>query len=162
MFFYIRGRVTWSNHIVDLEDEKWVRRRKIERVHHTADSGVPATATVEQEHEYLRRIEAFHVKTRGYKAIGYNYLIFPSGRCYEGRGFEKHGAHTMNHNGDVGVCFVGNFDKQKPTKAALKAERALRRRLILKGVLLGRRVPHSATFPTACCGKNLKKALRLK
>jgi hypothetical protein len=68
----------------------------------------------------------------------------------------------LNHNGDVGVCFVGNFEKQEPTRSALKAERALRRRLMLKGVLLGKREPHSTTFPTSCCGKNLKKEFRLK
>jgi N-acetylmuramoyl-L-alanine amidase len=158
--FYIRPRRSWStNTHVKLVPVRWRGTRRIERVHHTADSGLPSTATVAEEHAYLRRIEDFHIRTRGYAAIGYSYLVFPSGRVYEGRGFGKLGAHTLGHNEDVGVCFVGNFDKQKPTDAALRSERKLRARLRLHGVLIGQRVPHSATFATSCCGKYLKLAL---
>lgn len=158
--FWIRPRRSWStNTHVKLTNVRWRGTRRIERAHHTGDSGVPATATVEEERAYLRRTEDFHIRTRGYKAIGYSYLVFPSGRVYEGRGFGKLGAHTLGHNTDVGVCFVGNFEKQEPTVAALRAERRLRARLRLHGVLLGRRAPHSETFATSCCGKNLKQAL---
>jgi N-acetylmuramoyl-L-alanine amidase len=157
--FFIRPRRSWSNHVVDLQSVPWRMRRRIERVHHTADNGVEAHATVEEEYAYLRRIEEYHIRTRGYKAIGYNYLVFPSGRVYEGRGFGKLGAHTLGHNTDVGVCFVGNFQHQEPTEAALRAERKLRRRLRLHGVRLGKREPHRETFPTSCPGDNIMREL---
>lgn len=160
--FFIRARKHWSHHLeADLIPVRWRGTRRTERVHHTADSGLPATATVDQEHAYLRRIEDFHMRSRGYVAIAYSYVIFPSGRVYEGRGFGKVGAHTLGHNEDIGVCFAGNFEHQQPTSAALKAERQLRARLRLHGALVGSRAPHCATFSTSCPGDNLRKRLDL-
>lgn len=160
--FYIRGRKLWSNYAgVTLDPVRWRGTKRVERVHHTADNGVPATASIAEEMAYLRRIEDFHIRTRGYRAIGYSYLIFASGRVYEGRGFGKRGAHTLNHNSDIGVCFVGNFEEMYPTRAALRAERSLRARLMLRGVIVGKREPHRATFATSCPGRNLMRALDL-
>lgn len=160
--FFIRGRSLWTHHPEYTGTKvRWRGARRIERVHHTADSGLPATATVDQEMAYLRRIEDFHMRTRGYAAIGYNYVVFASGRVYEGRGFGKLGAHTLGHNEDVGVCFAGNFETQQPTAAALLAERQLRKRLKLHGVLLRGRIPHCSTFATSCPGTNIREALNL-
>ena len=112
------------------------------------------------------------MQTRGYKAIGYNFIVMPSGRVYEGRGFEKVGAHTLDpkdadkdkryvENRDPGVVFAGNFDVQKPTKRALLAFKLLRARLRLNRCRLDRMYSHSEAFYTSCCGKYLRKALKL-
>ncbi|MGA7688471.1 MAG: hypothetical protein WCA29_04485, partial [Jiangellales bacterium] len=71
-------------------------------VHHTVNTNdyrpedVPAI---------IRGIYAFHVKSRGYRDVGYNFLIDKWGRIWEGRygGIDKPvtGAHTYGHNDDA-------------------------------------------------------------
>lgn len=136
------------------------------RVHHTAGPGPKYTRTSAKKNkaaevEKLRELERFHVNARGWAAIGYSYLIFGSGRVYEGRGFEVRGAHTLNHNGDVGVSFVGNFEYERPTPSALLAYWRLRRWLRKQGVNVHGHAPHSDTYATSCPGRFLKRALRL-
>ncbi len=64
----------------------------------------------------------FHVNTRGWDDIGYNWLIDANGVIYEGRGTERLGAHFSCMNEEtVGVCLIGNFEEDKPTEAALEA-----------------------------------------
>lgn len=171
--FYIRARKLWTKRPhTSLSHANWRSRSVDVFVHHTADSGPTggARATVAQEIAYLRRIEDFHVETRGYRAIGYNYMVMPSGRVYEGRGFEIVGAHTLDpkdadgdavyvENRDPGVVFAGNFEIQKPTTRALLAFKALKARLRLKGVRLDKQYSHSMAFATSCCGKNLRAKL---
>lgn len=157
--FYIRGRKTWTEFKPDLQYENWKNGAAV-RVHHTADSG-PAANTVKQEKVFMRRTEAFHVDIRGYAAIGYNYVIMPSGRVYEGRGWEKHGAHTLNNNDDIGICFAGNYSDKKPTRRAVLAYRLLRRKLRKKGAVIFGTYPHRATFATSCPGNGVIKALNL-
>ncbi len=174
--FFIRGRQLWTLYPhVALEHADWRSRSSVdEYVHHTADAGPEggAKASVAQEIAFLQRIEGFHVNTRGYRAIGYNYLIMPSGRVWEGRGFETVGAHTLDpkdadgdgkhvENRDPGICFAGNFDHQKATRRALAAHTLLRARLALKGVRWDRMYSHNQAFPTSCCGKYLRAALKI-
>lgn len=166
--FFIRARSKWSRYQgVQLPSVDWHDIRRPLRIHHTGDHGptpprLRRFATLRQEVHYLQRVEEYHVKERGYSAIAYNHIIFPSGRTWEGRGFEKQGAHTKGHNSDPGVCFVGNFEVQKPSGPALKAFAEYRKRIQEHGAKLGDNISHDATFPTACCGKNLKLALGLQ
>ena len=47
-------------------------------------------------------------RQRGWKGIGYHYLIDRDGTVAEGRPIEKVGAHVKGHNtGSVGVCLIG-------------------------------------------------------
>jgi hypothetical protein len=173
--FFIRGRRLWSNHpFIRFTKAGWIGRKVDVFVHHTADSGPKfgAHATEAEERAYLRRIEDFHMRSRGYAGIGYSYIVMPSGRVYEGRGFNAKGAHTLDpkdadgdgkliENTEVGICFAGNFDRQHPTPQALKAYRRLRRRLRLKGVRLDQTFGHRHAFSTSCPGDNLVRALGL-
>jgi len=130
------------------------------RVHHT-DTGVPTgsgKALVESEKEIIRSIQKFHMDTRKYNDIAYNFLIVPSGRVYEGRGKEVEGAHTLGHNEDCGIAFVGDYSKQKLTRAQIVAYKNLRRKL---GVSGGPEHPHSDTYSTSCPGSNVKTQLGL-
>lgn len=64
----------------------------------------------------------FHVNTRAFCDVGYNYLIDPNGVLYEGRsgGNNVIGAHFCNVNtGTMGVCLLGNFEEVEPTEAML-------------------------------------------
>ena len=98
-------------------------------VHHTAGSnrdynGAPT----------MRAIYAYHVKSRGWCDIGYNFVIDWDGTIYEGRWardyqpWEVHdaedlrnhvvaGAHVANYNsGSVGISLMGNFQRVAPPR----------------------------------------------
>lgn len=158
--FYIRGRKTWTEHHVALDDCDWKSGTTPRRIHHTAGPQ-PKRNRVREEKQLLRDTEDFHINTRGYRAIAYSYLIMPSGRVYEGRGFQKQGAHTLGHNLDIGICFPGNYEHDRLTKRQLVAYRMLAARLRLKGARVGKAYPHSDTFSTSCPGNHVVEQLGL-
>lgn len=93
-------------------------------------------------------------------APGYSFVVHPSGVVLIGAGSNK-GAHTEGRNGaSFGLCFVGNFDKESPTIAALVAAARTINLLRLSGQLtpqlehvqLGL---HRDTKATACPGAHL-------
>ncbi|MFI0237100.1 FG-GAP-like repeat-containing protein [Streptomyces sp. NPDC016845] len=93
-------------------------------VHHTgvdADNQVPCAKSAER----LRQIQQDHV-SKGYYDLGYNFVVDRCGQIFEGRtggmDLPVHGAHDYGFNTDtVGISYIGNFEKVKPTKAALDA-----------------------------------------
>lgn len=136
-------------------------------IHHVADSGPSggARATVKAEKMYMRKVEAFHIDSRDMAAIAYSFVIMPSGRVYEGRGWGKSGGHTYGHNSfSHGVCFAGNFQSMRPTKRALAACRELLNDGTGKGFVRRPRKEHptgghrdvgAQGGGTACPGNNL-------
>ncbi|GGM14388.1 peptidoglycan recognition protein family protein [Micromonospora yangpuensis] len=73
-----------------------------------------------------RIIQDFHMDTRGWQDIGYNFLVDASGRIYEGRGWTAQGAHVGGHNtANLGVCFIGRDEKDK-IDASPEVRRAIR------------------------------------
>ena len=86
-------------------------------VHHSA--GVNTATNWAQ---VVLSIWDFHVNTREYCDVAYNYLIDPNGVLYEGRsgGNNVVGAHFCATNtGTMGVCLLGNFEEVQPTDAML-------------------------------------------
>lgn len=70
----------------------------------------------------VRIMQTFHMESRGWDDIGYNFIIGGDGAVYEGRGWDKQGAHTLGWNkGSIGVAFIGTFTKQTPPERQLKA-----------------------------------------
>ena len=64
----------------------------------------------------VRAIQDFHMDTRGWSDIGYNFLVDACGQVFEGRygGIMKNvvGAHSAGFNtGSVGVAVIGDFSK---------------------------------------------------
>lgn len=110
--------------------------------HHAKTPDVPPDATVDQERSAIRAIERHHVETNHWKAIAYGFLICPSGRAYEGRGFRMIGAHADGVNSkSLGICFVIDGDAHQLTAAAITTFRALvsegvRRGAVAKGFRL--------------------------
>ena len=52
-------------------------------------------------------LEKWH-KERGFKTIGYHYVILLDGKVEAGRPIEQMGAHCEGHNANsIGVCYVG-------------------------------------------------------
>lgn len=83
---------------------------------------------------FVRNIQDFHILTRDWLDIGYNFLIGGDGAVYEGRGWGKEGAHTRGFNArGVGIGFIGTFQITKAPPHQLVACK----NLIEKGVNLG-------------------------
>ena len=85
-------------------------------VHHTADpTNSPLTA--EQQ---LRQVQNYHMDSRGYCDIAYNYLVSRDARVWTGRGATTLGGHTLNHNaGNVAICYLGTYTDDVPTAAQM-------------------------------------------
>lgn len=103
--------------------------------HNTAGRVMSPEATQEDEEARLRAIQNFHmnpddpsteaVEGREWSDIAYSFLIAPSGRRYEGRGWRrKHGGNFgANNSNSVSLCLIGNYDLQDPTPAQIEAFR---------------------------------------
>ena len=54
---------------------------------------VPPNATFEAEAKHMREsLQGLHMDSRGWSDIAYNFVVFPSGRVYEGRGLDVRSA----------------------------------------------------------------------
>lgn len=127
-------------------------------VHHTAfaTSGIGGTS-LEAEARHMRAIQRWHFD-RGFSTIGYHLVISPSGRVFAGRPLNALGAHTKGYNtGSVGICLMGNFQFERPTRAALEALHDAHTELVPGGasVPLKGHKEHPGHASTACPGRYL-------
>lgn len=68
----------------------------------------------------VRIVQSFHIESRGWDDIGYNFLIGGDGNVYEGRGWRKMGSHTYGYNRKgLGISFVGTFMNMLPPQVSL-------------------------------------------
>lgn len=111
----------------------------------------------------VRNIQVFHVESRKWNDIAYNYLIGCDGKTYEGRGWGAIGAHTKGYNNtSVGISFIGCFLKTLPSESALHQAKALIKHGVKIGaidkdyVLLG----HCQCCPTESPGRRLFEEIR--
>ncbi|WP_327297262.1 N-acetylmuramoyl-L-alanine amidase [Streptomyces sp. NBC_01197] len=96
---------------------------KVAFVHHTATGN---NYTCDEAPSLLRGIYRYHVKSLGWRDIGYNFVIDKCGTIYEGRagGITKPvmGAHTLGFNSDsTGVAVLGTFTSTEPPAAVITA-----------------------------------------
>lgn len=77
------------------------------------------SATKEGQKVTVPEIDTWH-KTRGFRKIGYHYVIYLDGTIHAGRDIAEVGAHVSGHNADsIGICYVGGLDaagKPKDTR----------------------------------------------
>jgi hypothetical protein len=120
-------------------------------IHHSVSA---APTSKEAEKAEMRNLQAIAF-SRGFNDISYSFVVFPSGRIYEGRGRMVEGAHTSGYNDTAyGLCAAGNYEMAKPTDELVKSLRWVRRthlRLTDKPCR-----PHQAVYATACPGRHLK------
>jgi hypothetical protein len=106
-------------------------------VHHTAGTNSYSQSDVPG---IIRSIYAYHVLGRGWRDIGYNFLIDRFGRLWEGRwgGVDRAvvGAHTAGYNSNAfGVSALGTYTSMHPELALLNAyERLFAWKFSLHGV----------------------------
>ncbi|MEU6133949.1 N-acetylmuramoyl-L-alanine amidase [Nocardioides sp. NPDC047086] len=92
-------------------------------VHHTVNTNSYTRAQVPG---IIRSIYLYHVQSRGWRDIGYNFLIDKFGQIWEGRygGVDRPvvGAHTSGYNSyGFGASAIGNFDSVAPPAALVNA-----------------------------------------
>ncbi|XP_064640049.1 peptidoglycan recognition protein 1-like [Lineus longissimus] len=74
----------------------------------------------------VRAIQNFHMDVRGWDDIGYSFLVGEDGNVYEGRGWDRIGAHTYGYNDvAIGICVMGDFTTVTPNTQALDAVKNL-------------------------------------
>lgn len=70
-------------------------------------------------------IRRYHIKTRGWRDIGYNYGVEKVNGVYQvmlGRDLNIPGAHCKHSNMNrlaIGICVVGNYDNRVPSIKSL-------------------------------------------
>ena len=76
-------------------------------------------------------IDSWH-KDRGFKCIGYHYVIRRDGTIELGRPEWQIGAHCVNHNAhSIGVCYEGGLDiRGQPADTRTEAQKAALRKLL--------------------------------
>ena len=63
--------------------------------------------TPEGKHFTVEDIDRWH-KERGWKGIGYHYVIYLDGSIHRGRPQSQVGAHCKGHNkNSIGICYIG-------------------------------------------------------
>ena len=56
-------------------------------------------------------------KQRGFKMVGYHFIIRLDGTIEQGRPLEMIGAHCSGHNAhSIGICYIGGLDKSGKPK----------------------------------------------
>ena len=64
----------------------------------------------------VKQIDQTHRK-RGFRCIGYHYVIYRDGSVHVGRPLEQAGAHTSGHNANsIGICYIGGCDAKTNPK----------------------------------------------
>ncbi|MFE9679567.1 peptidoglycan recognition protein [Streptomyces sp. NPDC006259] len=108
----------------NLREKGFVYTKKVKAafVHHTASGN---KYTCSQVPSLIRGIYRYHVRSMGWRDIGYNFLVDKCGTIYEGRagGVAKAvlGAHTLGFNSNsMGIAVLGTFTTAKPPAAAVK------------------------------------------
>ncbi|MBU6532111.1 peptidoglycan recognition protein family protein [Streptomyces mayonensis] len=108
-----------------LREKGFVYTKKVRAafVHHSATGN---NYRCSQAPSVIRSIYRYHVRSTGWRDLGYNFLVDRCGQIYEGRagGVSKPvlGAHTLGFNSDsMGIAVLGTYSDGEPSAAALKA-----------------------------------------
>ncbi|XP_013382873.1 peptidoglycan recognition protein 1 [Lingula anatina] len=125
-------------------------------IHHTAGRFCSTTEACKAE---MRSIQDLHMTApRQWSDIGYSFLVGEDGNVYEGRGWNKVGAHTYGYNSvGLAISFMGNFMDRLPNDKALNAAKQLISCSVAKGELESNYIlkGHRDMKATACPGDTL-------
>ncbi|NNN36729.1 peptidoglycan recognition protein [Streptomyces sp. S3(2020)] len=122
----IASRADWgADESISPEEPGYLPSGKIKAVavHHTAGTN---DYTCAEAPALIRGVYTYHVKSQGWKDIGYNFLVDKCGTIYEGRkgGVDQPvlGAHTYGFNTQTtGISVLGNYNDVAPSTAATTA-----------------------------------------
>ena len=74
---------------------------------------IHCSATIEGQDFDIEDIREWHL-ARGWRDVGYHFVVKLDGTVQEGRPVGTWGAHTKKYNGpsNVGICYVGGLDRE--------------------------------------------------
>ncbi len=104
---------------------------------------VHCTATPAGREVTVAEIERWH-RQRGFRGIGYHYVVYLDGTIHLGRPLHEAGAHCRGHNAhSIGVCYVGGLgaDGRTPKDTRSEAQRRALQELLRE---LKRQYPQAA------------------
>ena len=87
---------------------------------------VHCAATPEGKDFTVQQIDSWH-RQRGFRCIGYHYVIYRDGSVHCGRPESQVGAHCTGHNANsIGVCYIGGCasDGKTPKDTRTDAQKA--------------------------------------
>lgn len=92
---------------------------------------IHCSATPEGRDYTVADIDRWH-RQRGFRQIGYHYVIYRDGSIHIGRPIEQIGAHCTGHNtNSIGICYIGGTDARgQPKDTRTQAQRNALRDLI--------------------------------
>ena len=83
---------------------------------------VHCSATPEGRDFTVAQIRQWHLQ-RGFRDIGYHYVIYRDGTIHTGRPVAQAGAHCTGHNAhSIGVCYIGGVAKDNKTPKDTRTE----------------------------------------
>lgn len=137
-------------------------------LHHAVTNNLPADATTAREHTEMQLLDRigysrFSYADKGWArpagaGISYSYVVFPSGRAYQGHGINRASSHTAGYNtAGIGIAVPGNTDTQDLTPQQVDAIARLLVQCKRDGILANARLNggHRDTgFSTSCPGKH--------
>lgn len=116
---------------------------------------IHCTATTRGRNVTAADVDRWH-RARGFRSIGYHYLIRLDGTIEPGRSENEIGAHTLGQNAtSIGVCYVGGLDSDgvTPCDTRTPAQRAALEKLLrdLLGRYPGARIRGHRDFAAKAC-----------
>ena len=102
-------------------------------IHHTVTKNYPT-----DPYRAVREIYLYHAYSRGWKDIGYNFLIDSQGRIFEGKiggeGVKGYHAFEAANDMSIGIALIGDFTNSLPSNAQLES---LKKLMAEKATLFG-------------------------
>ncbi|XP_071564582.1 peptidoglycan-recognition protein LC-like [Temnothorax nylanderi] len=87
---------------------------------------------------HVRFAQTFHIESRKWSDIAYNFLVGGDGLAYVGRSWDYVGAHSFGFNSkSIGISFIGTFNSVVPPRTQIHAAR----KIIELGVEAGKIAP---------------------
>jgi hypothetical protein len=129
-------------------------------VHHSAEyAGLLRQGGIVESARAIQGIQRYHVETKGYGDIAYHFLVDPTGNVFEGRSLSWQGAHAGGTNNvkNIGICLLGDFDREAPTATSLAAlERLVAGLRTRYGIASSGVYGHGELRTTECPGRHLR------
>ena len=77
---------------------------------------IHCTATIKGKDYTVADIDRWH-KAKGWKGIGYHFVIYRDGSIHVSRSKSETGAHCTGHNTiSIGICYIGGLSKDGQPK----------------------------------------------
>ena len=101
---------------------------------------VHCSATREGQHIDVDTIRGWHVDGRGWRDIGYHYIVYLDGTIHKGREDNVPGAHCKDFNrSSLGICYIGGVESDGKTP---KDTRTPEQKVSLENLLMTLKAMH--------------------